>query len=99
VIRVGDTTFSTLSPRASLTVEQRSFVLRNLLLALLLLFSVSSSSRPSFDTQMALAIEFLELCDGVFVDGIDEKQDFEALLLEDLEEGESRTATSDSPVR
>jgi hypothetical protein len=35
-------------------------------------------------TYELLAMELFELCDSVFVDGVDE--DFEALLLEDLEE-------------
>lgn len=34
-----------------------------------------------------LAVELLELRDGVLVDGVDEQQDLEALLLEHLEEG------------
>lgn len=39
------------------------------------------------DTDEFLALELLELSDGVFVNGVNEEQDFEALLLEDLEEG------------
>ncbi len=35
---------------------------------------------------LRFAVELLELGDGVFVDGVDEKEDFEALLLEGLEE-------------
>lgn len=39
------------------------------------------------DTDKLLAVELLELGDGVFVDGVDEEEDLEALLLEGLEEG------------
>lgn len=39
------------------------------------------------NTDELLALELLELSNGVFVDGVDKEQDFEALLLQDLEEG------------
>jgi hypothetical protein len=62
-------------------------VLRYLLLALLLLLLGLLELKTLLrHTDKLLAIEFLELCDSVFVDGVDEKQYFEALLLEDLEE-------------
>jgi len=37
-------------------------------------------------TDELLAVELLELSDGVLVDGVDKEQDLEALLLEDLQE-------------
>jgi len=39
------------------------------------------------NTDKLLAVEFFELCDGVLINGVNEEKDFEALLLEDFEEG------------
>ena len=38
-------------------------------------------------TDELLAVELLELSDGVFIDGVNKEQNFEALLLENLKEG------------
>jgi hypothetical protein len=60
-------------------VELRSLFLAGLLL-LLGLFELEALLRH---TDELFAIELLELRNGVFVDEVDEQEDFEALLLEE----------------
>jgi hypothetical protein len=62
-------------------------MLHLLLTMLLLLIRLLEPQTFLRNANELLAIELLELRDGVFVNGVDEQEDFEALLLEDLEEG------------
>lgn len=63
-------------------------ILRGLSLAsLLLVFGLLELKTLLGNADKFLAVEFLELSDGVLINGVDEKEDFEALLLEDLKEG------------
>jgi len=62
--------------------ERRGFSLAGLLL----IFGLLELQTILGNTDEFLAVKFLELGDGIFVDGIDEEQDLEALLLQLLEE-------------
>jgi len=57
------------------------------LASLLLVFSLLELKTLLGNADKFLAVEFLELGNGVLVDGVDKEEDFEALLLENLEEG------------
>jgi len=56
------------------------------LASLLILFSLLELETLLGDADQLLVLELLQLGDGVLIDGVDEEEDFEALLLEDLEE-------------
>jgi len=45
-----------------------------------------------------LPLELLELCDGIFINGVDKQEDFETFL-RTLRNGESRVLARVSPVR
>jgi len=64
-------------------LELSSFIL-TLFLLLLSLFELEPLLGHA---HQLLAVELLELCDGILVDGVYEEEDLEALLLENLEEG------------
>ena len=53
---------------------------------LLLVFGLLELETFLGDTDQLLVLELLQLGDGVLIDGVDEEEGFEALLLEDLEE-------------
>jgi hypothetical protein len=57
------------------------------LASLLLLFGLLELKTLLGNADKLLAVEFLELGDGVLIDGVDEEEDFKALLLENLQEG------------
>lgn len=63
-------------------------VLRGLSLAsLLLVLGFLELKTLLGNADKFLAVEFLELGNGVFIDGVDKEEDLEALLLENLKEG------------
>ena len=85
-IQLEMTTLLTLSPRASLTVEQSSAYSVASASRAFVSSSVFSSLGPSFrHADELLAVKFLELGHTVLIDGVG-KEDFEALL-ENLKEG------------
>ena len=70
-----------------------------LLLACLFSSSVSSSSKPSLVTDTSfLPSNSLQLLHGVLIDGVDQEQDLEVLLLQSLQEGRVGDGALDSPV-
>ena len=84
---VGDDNLFDLFAECFLDDLAEILVLLNLLLTFsLLLFSLLKLESFFGDTNELLAFEFLELSDGVFVNGVDEEEHFKALLLEDLKE-------------
>ena len=54
--------------------------------SLLLLFGFLQLETLLRDADQLLAVKLLQLSDGILIDGVDEKEDLEALLLENLEE-------------
>ena len=54
---------------------------------LLLLLGLLELETLLGDADELVAVELLELGDGVLVDGVDEEENLEALLLQDLKEG------------
>ena len=93
VIRFETTAFSTcILDSFAQVLELFSLFLASLLLVLHLLELETLLAH----TDELLTIELLKLSDGLFVNGINQQESFEALL---LEYGESQTDAIDSPVR
>ena len=85
---VGDDDLLDLVTESILNGLAEVLVLLRLLLALLLLvLSLLKLESLLRDTDELLAVELLELGDSVLVDGVDEQENLEALLLENLKEG------------
>ena len=91
------TTFSTLSPSAFFIALLERFGL--FLASLLLVLRLLELETLLAQTDELLTIELLKLNDGILVNGINQQESLEALLLEYLEEWRVTMDAIDLPVR